>query len=408
MIDIRQDYNVVRTLFLDECKKRNIPTNNKAIALYRMAEKLDADPDDEALRELLFLTLADDELFISQFGGYNSYEVEEIYQEIRETYESFWRTYKEQANLEDTFFDYQSSEEEIIFGGAAEPVQKQTEEMAEACTVVELARACLKLGDETEDYLFANVSTLLYAIHQDPFLERCKPLILFLAISRYETEFVHKSQFQICIKDLFTGIDYPIDDADKKRRKKYKALTKFYRKLYKLYKKDEKVDRKQCRYGFFATSNLINFVVNEQIDKCKMHCPPFLYMLLFTDMSCLEADQPDAWSDETLFDLTEEQQEQYYDLDEKDAGDYFDEKIDLQVAAYLKTHTDVLVELMQAIYLDKQKVVNLVKDVYQNCVQKPTGEFAKYENALQAEVYFEMQYALERIVEEKVIQICMR
>lgn len=411
MIDIKQDVNVVRTMFLSECKERKIPVQNKAIALWTMAEMLSENPDDDTLRELLFLTLSDEELMITVNGAYNSYEVEESFQNVRESYEKLWKTYREQERLEDAFSDYQALKAVIKFDGIKQVGgDGQSDEDAkikeEAMAVAWIVCECLKLEPKMQEIMVVYAQNILSVIYEDSFLECCKPLILYLAFSRYEKEILGQKSFDVALKDLFRTVTYPLDTMTKKEKKKYKAWTKLYRKLCKYYKKEGSVDKKLCRYGFFATSNLVDFVINEQIDKCKMHCPPFLYRVLFMDMSCLQADQTQSWEEGALFGMSEDLQEEYYDLTGEDAGEYGDETVDELVYEYLQKHEEILLEMMESLYMDEEKVVEVVHRVFDSCLKDPAGWLEKYKPALLAEVYVVMTAAIDTMVEAKVLPIC--
>lgn len=401
MIQIEQDCNIVKTLYVSACKERNLPMQNKAVLLYEMLEQLQENPEDEDLRQLLFLALCDEEFLTAHFADYPYEQAQEIYQDILEEYLALDRKYQEQLNLEDTFSDYITDERYLSVKSGV--WNKQWDVcLEEAGKVADLARVCLELGDEIEQTLLRNICGLISKIDEDDFLKRSKPYLLFAVLTRYTAILEKEEKIDIQIKSLFTHMTY-VDEKLKKKDKKWcKACTKLYRKLYKLYKKDKSFDKKQCRYNFMMTSDLYAFAIEYQIDKCEKLCSPFMAELLFKDVSCQESEPNTKWEGDTLLQVTEEEIDAYDESDDTLKENYYD-----FLENHLQNEKDILIKLLYAQYDNENTVKELIDQVYQACKKTIDEKLLCHENAIKEEIYYIMMQSVDDMIEKKVYEIGM-
>lgn len=409
MIDFQQNAEAVKIMFIAQCKALGIPLTNKAALLDKVLSLWEENPDHEAVREVMFAALADEEYLTSPFADYSSVEANLLYDSIRETIRCLYNEYTEQAHLEDTFSDYTTSKD-ILYWQSTAWNRKWDKYLDEGCKVAEVFRKTYHLGDEIDSTILRNICCLIAQIRQDMYLEISLPLILYLALTRYTESFLVPTKTQVCLADLFACQQYDTDCSKKKARKNCKRMIKLFRKLCKIYKKDKAVEQKQCKYGFYGTSNLVEYVLAEQMHKTDKFCPPFLDLLTYMDLSCVDSNCEEGekgadWNMFAMFDILEEDYDKYCEITEE--AEYSDIAVIEATQAYVKEHAQVLDSFMESLYQDAKGVKKVVTTVYEELKKTSLDAFLDYESAIKALIYDTLMMELDAKIEARVYKVCM-
>lgn len=417
-ISTEQDFDVFKILYTSNCKEAGIPLQNKAAALHALVQKLSKDPDDEAIKDLFFKTLADLELLCTNFHDCSNYEVAEEYAELLDRYGALGAFYRQQEQFEDAFSDYKDRTGITFIMNGVDAADKACDgtckaEVSGQSTEVEqlsaLFRGILGMEDCNSSFLELHLRSFLAQIDADEMLSVLKPFLIWQLMIRRQEALVEKQELSVTLGELLAYEAYPVAAAQKKERKRLKAYTKLFRKICKCYKSDEKADKAFSRYALVRTTNLAVFAAKEQFDKIDKICPPFLSLVLDMDLSCLDSEAPQEWQAEELFGVKEEDADRYAEYEPEENMEYTYEMwaVEEKTEAYLSEHPELFDTFREAFYLDMDKSRDVAEQIFAAICPVPDSSHTWLTDCVKAQIFDTVTEQLDQITESEVLQLCM-
>lgn len=423
-IGTEQDFDVFKIMYTSKCKEAGIPLHNKAAALHALMQKLNDDPDNEQIKDLFFMTLADLELLGTDFHEYSNYEVAEEYEELLERYQALWAFYRQQEQFEDAFSDYKDRAGvtfKMTGGTAADRACDGTykaaadgQEKAGRNTEVEqlsaLFRNILGMEDCNSSLLESHLSGFLVQISADEMLYALKPFLIWQLMIRRQEELVEKPELSVTLGELLEYRIYPVASEKKKEQKLLKAYTKLFRKICKYFKADEKADRAFCRYALVRTTNLAEYIAAKQYDKLDKLCPPFLSLALDMDLSALDSEASEIWQSEELFAVSEEASDRYAEYEPEDGMEYTYEMwaVEEKTEDYLHKNPGLTDACREAFYRDQEKMKNVTEQIFAAICPAVDEAHAWLADCVRAQIYDTALGELDAETEKEVLSICLK
>lgn len=86
MIQINQRLQEVKEEFFSICRENQIPTQNRAVLLYGLSQRLEEDSKNRLFRQMILLALADNGVLLNYFEKFQEGEEEAAFESVKENY----------------------------------------------------------------------------------------------------------------------------------------------------------------------------------------------------------------------------------------------------------------------------------------------------------------------------------
>lgn len=312
MIQINQSLQEVKEEFFSICRENQIPTNNKAALLYELSTRLEADKKNSLFRQMILLALADNGVLFNYFGVFQEGGEEEEFQCIKENYE--------RLAADDKIQQVMSFKWKGVLASCMNPskidAQCDVNEMAykeKAKQAVRLYQKYMEKSEKNTPELYNNLHHFICMSEQIKEYRMIMPLFLFQLMIRHTGRLATKENLDVSFKSLWNYKKYQISQDNGKNYKRYQLYSKLFVKLCKAYRGHNGVDLPLCQYGFWKTSNLADWIMDMRPKKAMKALTPFVRDLLRADMSSIACWEPEEYSSNAIFDVTDREEQRYMD-----------------------------------------------------------------------------------------------
>ena len=400
MINFPDELDKLKYDYMEACKQYDIPTNNKAVMLYYMANKYENETDAEekrSLQQLIFIAISDTGILLSHFN--NRAQSEDIPYEFRQLKKRY-------LTLMDAYetMQIQKNEWKYVLAVKRLPnpdswaVADDTLYSKQAREMTYLYRNILKVSERDSPELYNNLYYFLRQVHQTPMYWTVAPLFFFQLMVRHTKRLASNENLNIAPESIWSYKEYKILKDNGKNFRQYKAFSKLFRKLCKLYKNAQGVNLELCRYGFRQLSNLSEWIAEWQLDKRKKVFDRYFNILLDADLSSFEAWEPAEYSSTVIFGQTEAEEQNYF---ENFFEDYL--QVNEAVETYVVDEIDYLLDWMKYIYQDIEKLQELTEKIYGECIPKLPKNKEWMMPCIKAQIYETMGEMLDKAVRAKIL-----
>lgn len=403
MIKLSQDLQEVRREFFSVCKTKKIPTHNKAALLYQLSIRLEEKPDDEQIRQLLLLGLADYGILLGHFWKTAVREEEIKYQEFKRKYMELVEDDKLQRSLFLQWKEVQTSYDSIPQIDAYDDIDEMTYE-TETNRAVYLYRKFMGISEKNSPELYHNLHRFICMTRQAKEYRLIAPLFLFQLMVRHTGRLAVKENLDVSLKSLWDYKEYRIEKDNGKNFRRYKLYARLFCKLCKEYQSDTSVNLALCAYGFGASSNLVDWIMDKQYLKwpprLRKTMTPLCIDLLRANMSSIEIYEPEVYSASAIFGVSQKEEREYIEDFQEDY-----EEVEQAVTEYVLEHIEYVLFWMEFLYVDTCPLQKYVKEIYKECIPKLPERKLWMEKCIQSHIYEIVQDMLDRAVRAKVVSV---
>ena len=178
-------------------------------------------------------------------------------------------------------------------------------------------------------------------------------------MTRHTKRLARNPDFAISMSSIWKYKEYEIERNNGKNFVQYEKYTKLFRKLCKLYKNDERVNMELCLYGMEHCSNLSQWVSIWNMRKEKKYITRLHRFVNDLYLSCVEIDQPSAYSFDNLFTHKKSEEIVLFEYDMN--GNMW---MSSMIKNYVLENIDVLLSFMKYHYDDIERLKRIVNDIY--------------------------------------------
>lgn len=368
MIQLSQDLQEVRKEFFSVCETKKIPTHNKAVLLYQLSMRLEEKPENEQIRQLLLLALADHGILLGHFWTPDAREAEVEYQELKRKYMKLAEDDKLQRSLFLQWKVVRISYDSLPKMDAYDDINEMAYE-EETNRAVYLYRKFMGISEKNSPELYYNLHRFICMTKQEKIYRLIAPLFLFQLMVRHTGRLATKENLDVSMNSLWEYKEYQIEKDNGKNFKRYQLYARLFCKLCKEYRGDTDVDLELCGYGFGASSNLVEWIMDQQYlkwpPKLRKTMTPLCIDLLRADMSSIEIYEPEAYSANAVFGVSDKEERKYIE-------DFWEDYtgVEQAVTECVLEHIEYVLFWMKYLYADTCSLREYVKEIYKECIPK--------------------------------------
>lgn len=402
MINVSQDKQKVKEEFFSSCRDKKIPTHNKAALLYQLSRQLETDKEDGQLRQLLLLALADCGVLLNYFEAFDVEEEGEAYQRLKKNYLKLEEDDRQQECLLSKWKEIQTFHDSISKVDAYYDID-ETDFAEETNRAVYLYRKFMEVSEKASPELYNNLHRFICMTKRMKEYRLVTPLFLFQLMVRHTGRLAVKENLDVSLKSLWAYKQYRIDKNNGKNFKRYKLYIRLFSRLCKAYRDDGGVDLELCRCGFAASSNLSEWIMDVQPKKSKKALTQLFRDLLEADMSCIGICEPESYSPNAIFGVSQKEERRYME----DFWEDYDE-VEQFVTEHVLEHIEYVLHWMEYLYVDAAPLLGYVDEIYRECIPKLPEEKSWMESCIRMHIYEIVRNMLERGVRAKVVSVFAR
>ncbi len=398
MIQMNQSLQKVKEEFFSICREEQIPTHNKAALLYELSTRLQENKNDSLLRQMILLVLADNDVLLNHFCSYREGEEEE-FQCVKENYKRLETDDKLQQEMSLKW-------KEVWASCTKSPrinAQCDVNEMAykeRTKQAARLYRKFMEINEKDSPELYNNLHHFICMAEQAQEYQMIMPLFLFQLMTRHTGRLAAKENLNVSFKSLWSYKKYQIAQDNGKNYSRYQLYTKLFVKLCKAYRNHDGVDLPLCQYGFWKTSNLAEWIMDLKPKKAKKALTPFFHDLLRADMSAIACCEPEEYSSNIIYGISDEQEWNYI---QNFWDDY--EEVKQVVGEFVFEHIEYVIYWMEHLYTEQEILKGYVEEIYRACIPKLPKEKTWMENHIRVQIYDIVREMLELAVRTKVTAV---
>lgn len=396
MIQMNQSLREVKEEFFLICREYQIPTQNKAALLYDLSMRLEKDRKNGLFRKMLLLALADNGVLLNYFGAFQEEKEEEEFQCVKENYEKLAAADRLQQRLslkwQEVWALCMESPKSDVQCDVNETAYEEETKQA-AC----LYRKFMEISEKDSSELYNNLRHFICMAEQSEECRMIMPLFLFQIMTRHTGRLATKENLNVSFKSLWSYKEYQTAQDNGKNYKRYRLYAKLFVKLCRAYCGHDCVDIPLCQYGFGKVSNLAGWIMDTRSKKTKKALTPFLRSLLRSDMSSIAVYEPEEYSPNAIFGVSEREEGRYL---EKFWDDY--REVEQAVWEFVFDHIEYVLYWKEYLYADCEILRGYVEEIYRECIPKLPERKAWMENCIRAHIYEIVRDMLHQAVRAKV------
>lgn len=399
MIQINQRLQEVKEEFFSICRENQIPTQNRAVLLYGLSQRLEEDSKNRLFRQMILLALADNGVLLNYFEKFQEGEEEAAFESVKENYSRLTLDDSLQRELSLKWKKILAS----IMKSPKNDVHCNVNEIAyeeETKQAVRLYQKLMEVSGKDSPELYNNLHYFICMAEQVQELRMIMPLFLFQLMIRHTCRLAVKENLDVSFKSLWSYKEYQTEQDNGKNYKRYQLYTRLFAKLCKAYRGHDGVDLPLCQYGFWKTSNLAGWIMETKPKKAKKALTPFYCDLLRADMSPIAYYEPDNDSPNGIFGVADKEELRYMET----SWDYYQE-VEQAVREFVFDHIDYVIHWMKYLYVDCGVLREYVEEIYRECIPKLPEKKAWMEKCVRAHIYEIVRDILELAVRTKVITV---
>lgn len=340
--------------------KYHLPTQNKAIFYYTLSEEIQKNPADGDLKVLLISAICDTGFLINHFDKDMSNA------ELQKKYKAFLRRFLKMRNLLEEEVMLDTEWNTICSRHTMPTIQPLSEELLSVCEketsiLCDLYFKFFDIKEKNAPELRNNLKNFVHLSYSYSDYHKIAPFFFYQIMVRHTKRLATQENLQFSPKSLWKYKEYSIQCNNKKNYYAYQKCTALFVDLcdYYKYKSDEKVNILLCKYGFYQTSNLMEWIERYEpylFKECRMPLTRFFKKL---DLSYVEYNAPKEFEPNGLFHITDDKGLEFT-FEKEDLYGQIGDKI----LAYLLKNMSGFVKKMNSLYTNPQALRKTVREIY--------------------------------------------
>lgn len=365
---------------------------NRGHMLYALSSRMMGDIRNKELRSIFLYGICDDGYLFEGKGRMDKQEVLESYRITQKRLCKFEKLFKQERDISLLWKQIEGIRSLIT------PQQALLDAFeTEVTWLCRLFREIFEITEEQSPELYNNLQFIVSQARQNEDFKKILPFYVFQVMIRHTNRLTNNQNLQIVPSGLWKYREYRIEKNNGKNFTQYEKYIRLFCKLCKYYKADANVNIYLCRYGMEQCSNLSDWVSvwwpkKEKKVRSKLHI--FIKNL---NVSCIESDVSVEKSVYGYIDFKKSEEERLFQIDANS-----DFNLTSTIKQYVLEHIEVLVSFMEYHYLDMDRVMELIREVYlrSGCEKKMPGNISVGSKYIY--VYEQLVDMLEEALEAKV------
>lgn len=296
---------ILQEKFNEMVKKYKLPMQNKAIFYYALSEEIEKSPDNQELKDLLIYAICDTGFLINHFDAdMSTSELHKRYKAYLKRFHKM-RTLLEEQSLLDTQWNAICSRQTIP---TFQPLSGEFLSICEKETSVLYKFYCkfFEIQGKNAPELFNNLKNFVQLSYSYPDYHKIAPFFFYQIMVKHTKRLATTENLQFSPKSLWKYKEYRIYCNNKKNYYTYQKYAALFVDLCDYYKSDDIVNVLLCKYAFYKTSNLMDWLDSYEpylLKECQMPLARFIPKL---KLSYTEFNAPKKFEPDTLFHITDD------------------------------------------------------------------------------------------------------
>lgn len=383
--------------FLTELKELDISTHNRAVCLYYLALKLEKQPANEQLRQLLITAICDSEFLLCHFLPEQSQEeIIENYRCTRLKSNMLYKLLDENKCLAEQWEQITKRKTLPIIDNF--PSNKRKVIQNETSMLCQLYHQYFPVSEQNSMELKNNLEHFITLSHSHKDYHTIAPFFFYQLMIKHTKRLASNANLQFSPKSLWKYNEYTISRNNDKNYETYQNNILLFLDLCNYYELSSDVNIELCKYAFSHTSNLIDWIAfydDELAEQCRTPLALFYETL---DLSYIEPYEPSEYDAFSAYNVSFETDLHYNDL-------YWKEYLQIEntIFDFLSENIDYLFTYMWEIHRDTEKIRNIVQTIYDKAELACLYPIEIPMNYRLSNVYFVLSTHIDLAVRNKII-----
>lgn len=346
--------------FLESVNKYHLPTQNKSIFFYTLADSAMTDSENKELYQLLLTSICDNGYLLDKFQTPKTSKDEaKEYQKLQNRITKYCLAVESEQALEHLWQQITGKKTLPILKNIPHGLQEDCQ--TEVTFLCNLYRKFFLVTEQDSPELRNNLSTYVMITKTYSDYRLIAPFFFYQLMVKHTSRLATKNDFRLSPNNLWKYAEYNIFKNNEKNYKQYKTYGKLFLKLCKYYKADSKVNLPLCRYAFCHSSNLIEWLDYFKPQKSHKYKTPLARFYDQLNLNHHENYEPEIYDMYSIHKITEADFFYYY-------SEYGEELLEIEnyLMNYIVEHAEYLILCMKNMYVDMQSLENMVQEIYDN------------------------------------------